>query len=236
MTIRDFLKRITADNIVASIKWDFLDRYLAWLPRSKLKNRNFSIIGNNCFAGGMYHKFGLQYNTPTIWTYIFPDDYIRFLENLDWYLKQPLTFKKETAHELAHEYCRLAGHSYPIGVLGGEVEIHFMHCHTEAEAAEKWVRRAARLNRSNLFVVFSDGAEYHPELLERFERLPYEHKIFFSSKPCPQSKCAVFVRDYLGADRVYDSTKNRKYEKYLDLVKWLNGEDGYNKSPDGRKQ
>ena len=70
------------DAIESSIKWRIIDRLFSRFERSKLKNKAFSIIGNNCFAGGMYHKFGLQYSTPTIWTYIFPDDYIRFLENL----------------------------------------------------------------------------------------------------------------------------------------------------------
>ncbi len=227
MTIKAFLRNLNADTVESQIKWGFTDRYFSALQRRKLKNRDFSIIGNNCFAGGMYHKFGLQYNTPTIWTYIFPDDYIRFLENLDWYLKQPLMFKKETSHDMAHKFCQLTNRTYPIGVLGGDIEIHFMHYHTEAETTEKWARRAARLNRENLFVVFSDGSEYHEELLERYEKLPYKHKIFFSSKPCPNSQCTVFVEDYAMAEHVYDSTRNRRYEKYIDLVKWLNGEERF---------
>ncbi len=208
MTLKDFLKTLNTDMVVSLIKWGFIDRYFAGLQRSKLKNRDFSIIGNNCFTGGMYHKFGLQYSTPTIWTYIFPDDYIRFLENLDWYLKQPLTFKKETSHEMAHRFRQMTGNAYPIGVLG-DIEIHFMHYHSEAEAAEKWTRRSARLNRDDLFVVFSDGAEFRPELLERYEKLPYRRKIFFSSKPRPDSKCTVFIRDYAQAEHVYDSTKSQ---------------------------
>jgi uncharacterized protein (DUF1919 family) len=199
-------------------------------PRRKLKNRTFSIIGNNCFAGGMYHKFGLQYNTPTIWTYIFPDDYLRFLKNLDWYLTQPLTFTKDTKHQMAHRNSELTGQSYPIGVLGGDVEIHFMHCHSEAEAEQKWQRRLKRLNRNNLFVVFSDGEEYRDEHLAQFEKLPYPHKVFFSSKPHPHSNCTVFIRDYEKEVHVYDSTRNRRYEKYFDLVKWLNGETQYLKN------
>jgi uncharacterized protein (DUF1919 family) len=227
LNLRAFLKSISADSIVSAIKWKFIDRYFSWLPRSKLKNRDFSIIGNNCFAGGIYHKFGLQYGAPTIWTYIFPDDYIRLLENLDWYLQQPLAFKKETAHQMAQKHFELLGHRYPVGVLGGDIEIHFMHCQSEQQALEKWSRRLKRLNRNNLFVLFSDGEEYHDDLLEKFERLPYKHKIFFSSKPCPQSKCTVFVQDYANAPFVFDSTRNRRYERYIDLVRWLNGEENF---------
>ncbi|HSV49708.1 MAG TPA: DUF1919 domain-containing protein [Candidatus Acidoferrales bacterium] len=230
MKLKAFLQELNVERVESSIKWHLVDRLFSWVPRSKLKNRSFSIIGNNCFAGGMYHKFGLQYNTPTIWTYIFPDDYLLFLENLDWYLKQPLTFKKETRHEMAHKHFFMTHHHYPIGLLGSDIEIHFMHYHSEEEAKEKWQRRAKRLNRDNLFVVFSDGEEYREEHLARFEKLPFTRKIFFSSKPQPDSTCTVFIRDYEKANHVYDSTRNRRYEKYIDLIKWLNGEPHYLKN------
>jgi len=228
--VKAYIKAFYADKIESPLKWNLIDRYFSWIPRSKLRNRDFSIIGNNCFAGGIYHKFGLQYRTPTVWTYIFPDDYLRFLEKLDWYLNQPLTFKTETHHPMAHKHYEATKRRYPIGVLGSDVEIHFMHYRTEQQAQEKWTNRLKRVNRGNLFVMFSDGEEYHDDLLERFERLPFEHKIFFSSKPCPKSSCTVFVEDYACEVHVYDSTRNRRYEKYLDLVKWLNGEEGFIKN------
>ena len=178
----------------------------------------------------MYHKFGLAYTTPTIWTYIFPEEYIRFLENLGWYLKQSLKFKKETKHLMAQRFCKIMKRSYPIGVLGEDVEVHFMHYHTEEEALAKWTKRTKRVNLKNLFIVFSDGFEFKEELLERYEKLPFKHKIFFSSKPYNQHKSTVFVKDYANAAHVYDSTHNRKYEKYLDLVKWLNGENNFLKT------
>jgi uncharacterized protein (DUF1919 family) len=102
--------------------------------------------------------------------------------------------------------------NYPIGVLGDDVEVHFMHYHTEKEALEKWNRRLKRVNLNNLFIVFSDGAEFKEEQLERYEKLPFKHKIFFSSKPYSRYKSTVFVKDYANATHVYDSTHNRKYE------------------------
>ena len=230
MNITGFLKQINIDTLESTLKWNFIDRFFSSFQRSKLKNKDFSIIGNNCFVGGMYHKFGLAYTTPTIWTYIFPEEYIRFLGNLDWYLKQPLKFKKETNHLMAHRFCKIMNRNYPIGVLGEDVEVHFMHYHTEKEALEKWNRRIKRVNLNNLFIVFSDGVEFKEELLERYEKLPFKHKIFFSSKPYSRYKSTVFVKDYANATHVYDSTHNRKYEKYLDLVKWLNGEANFLKN------
>ena len=224
MGIKVFLKRINRDALESAVKWQFIDKYFSWLERSKLKNKGFSIIGNNCFTGGMYHKFGLKYTTPTIWTYIFPEEYLRFLEKLDWYLSQPLKFTSFSNHAMSQKYTEITRRKYPIGLLGGDVEIHFMHYKTEKEALEKWTRRVNRVNFDNLFVVFSDGEEFKEEFLEKFEKLPYGHKIFFSAKPRSNCSFAVFIRECAESPHVYDSTKNRNYEKCFDLVKWLNGE------------
>ena len=50
----------------------------------RLKRSDFSIISNNCWAGFVYSKFGLEYTTPTIGMGIVDDDYIKFLENMDY--------------------------------------------------------------------------------------------------------------------------------------------------------
>lgn len=225
--IKAFIKRINIDAFESFIKWEIIDRYFSRFQRSKLKNKDFSIIGNNCFTGGIYHKFGLKYTTPTIWTYFFPEEYLRFLEKLDWYLKQPLEFTSVSKHPMAHKLTETIHRKYPIGLLGGNVEIHFMHYKTEKDALEKWIRRINRVNFNNLFFVFSDGEEFREEILERYEKLPYKHKIFFTSKPRSNCKSTVFIRECAQATHVYDSTKNRKYEKYMDLVKWLNDEEDF---------
>ena len=71
--------------------------------------------------------------------------------------------------------------NYPIGILGGDVEIHFLHYISEAEALEQWNRRLLRVNYNNLFILFSDTEpeEFREDLLERFDKLPFENKIFF---------------------------------------------------------
>ncbi len=227
-------ERIKPDQLHATYKWRLVDPLFAWYARSKLKNKDFSLLCNNCFAGGIYHKFHLQYNTPTIWTYIYPEEYIRLLENLPFYLAQPLEFTTHTKHPLA---CTLNGSkctNYPIGVLGGEIEIHFMHYASEKAAMQKWGQRLRRFNQNNLFVMFSldrgwfeDSAmnsALMQELLERFEKLPYQNKLFFSPKPLTTCKSAVYIKDCINSPFIFDYTRNRKYEKYVDLTKWFNHE------------
>jgi uncharacterized protein (DUF1919 family) len=129
-------------------------------------------------------------------------------------------------------------HRYPVGVLGDKVEIHFLHYKTAAEANDKWNRRIQRLNLNNLFFIYSDGGaaaagagdyDFSEDYLARYEKLPFGHKIFFSSKP-RAGNCTIFLRYYKNQTQVGNSTCNRKYEKYINLVKWLNGEKYLKKS------
>lgn len=46
---------------------------------------------------------------------------------------------------------------YPIGKLGNDVEIHFLHYKSETEAQEKWNRRLKRMNFNNILFKFSDN-------------------------------------------------------------------------------
>ena len=58
--------------------------------RKQLLFTDFTIISNNCWGGLVYQYFGLPYTSPTVGLFIMDDDYIKFLENLDYYLSQPL--------------------------------------------------------------------------------------------------------------------------------------------------
>jgi uncharacterized protein (DUF1919 family) len=113
---------------------------------------------------------------------------------------------------------------YPIGVFGDDVEIQFNHYKDEIEAAEKWERRSKRINFSNLFFMYSDRFGFRGEFLDRYEKLAFKHKIFFSSKPRGHPGLVVFIEDFEGESQVRGSAIDREYEKYFDLIKWLNGE------------
>jgi uncharacterized protein (DUF1919 family) len=61
--------------------------------RIGLKNRDFTVISNNCGAGRYgYNELRLQYTTPTVGLFFFFEDYIKFLSNLEHYLSIPIQF------------------------------------------------------------------------------------------------------------------------------------------------
>lgn len=163
-----------------------------WSRRRRLKHTDFSIISNNCWAGtAVYQPFGLKYNTPTVGLFFMDEDYICFLERVYWYLNQSLEF---ISPEKSKYYDKISDNGnrkvkYPIALLGGDVEVHFLHYSNCEEARKKWERRARRLNPNKMLVKMSirDNGYDITTMLNRFCNLPYKNKICFSPIPYPSS-------------------------------------------------
>lgn len=161
------------------------NKYNQWHERRKLKSTDFSIISNNCWAGtAVYQPFGLIYNTPTVGLFIMDEDYIRFLENLKWYLNETPQFitPKESKY-----YNKISDNgskeiAYPVATIGGDVELHFLHYNSQNEALTKWLRRVKRINFDKLLIKLSlrDNGYDIISMHNRFKSLPFKNKICFS--------------------------------------------------------
>lgn len=178
-----------------------------------------SIITSNCFAGRIMQDLGMKYNTPTLGLYFMYPDYIEFLQHLEYYLTEAkIQFVEHSKYPLGDE--RRADwtnkkHWYPIGLLDGKVEVHFLHYHSEEEAATKWYRRAKRVNFDKLLVVGMDQNLCKDEDMKNFENLPFQNKIFFSSKPVP-GKSIVFMKEFAGKGQAGDPyRKAHLFYRYL---------------------
>ncbi len=147
--------------------------------RKRLKNNDFTILCNNCVGGVILHELGQRFNTPTVNLFFDSVDYIRFLENLDYYLYQELV-EIESAK------------AYPVAKLG-DITICFMHYSSFEEAKKIWKKRAARINKNNLYVIMVQQNGCTKEILQRFDNLPYNHKIAFVAKPMSDIKCAYYI-------------------------------------------
>ena len=145
-----------------------------------------SIISSNCFAGRIMQDLNMEYNSPTLGLYFMYPDYIEFLNNLRYYLSDAkIEFVKHSKYPIGDERRAAWSHWYPIGLLGGKVEIHFLHYHTEKEAAEKWYRRAKRVNFNNLLIIGMQQNLCKKKDIIYFDTLPYKNKIMFSTIPVP---------------------------------------------------
>ena len=154
---------------------------------ASLKKKKFTIISNNCWGGYIYRVFNSQYQSPTVGLFIMPNDYIKFVNNLEHYIKDcKLSFIKP---EESHNYKELLGHEkfgeYPIGVLD-DVEICFMHYKTEKEALEKWTRRCKRIAWDNLIIKFCDQNGCTKKQIDAFNKIDkYDKMVCFVAKDIP---------------------------------------------------
>src|SRR6187402_3435763 len=106
----------------------------------KLQQKPFAIVTNNCWGYELYNSIGREYNTPFIGLFLFPECYVKFLENFDASINGELTFIEQSRYYDSPKH-------YPIGRIAQDIEIHFLHYKSNEEALNKWTRRVERLKK-----------------------------------------------------------------------------------------
>lgn len=206
---------------------EYINKAYRTLKRLRLKNRDPSILTNNCVGGIMYHDLGLEFLSPTINLFMNVREFLLFLEQLDAFLAldvEDITTQTDT---------------YPIGLLRKSetesVRLNFMHYQSFAQAREKWNARKKRLRRDNIYIVLeypgvnADKAEAE-EILARFEALPYAHKRLLTGCPAMQGPEVEHLPVYDAAFRpgkalIYKSPRLFSVRRYLDdfdYIRFLN--------------
>jgi hypothetical protein len=114
--------------------------------------------------------------------------------------------------------------NYPIGVLGDDVEIHFYHYASEAEALVKWKRRICRISRDNIIFKIdaqktrTEFPEQAEALLNRFKSLQFARRLIID---CTESETeeGLLAIKYWGMD---GRLMFKKSLLFFDLAYWLN--------------
>lgn len=192
------------------------------INRIFLKKDDFTIIANNCWGTFIYKKYGIPYKTPFVNLMLFAPDYIEFLENFSFALLEKLEFMDQKDSKHADELKRLGifNGDYPVGLLDGKYELHFLHYRSEADARDKWFRRLKRINKNRVIFKFSDGDKFEDSMVARFEALPFKNKVLFTAKEYPNTKSVVTLEKFKGQTRVHDEWKNASKE--FDVLKFIN--------------
>ena len=196
--------------------------------RARLRSRDFTIVSNNCWGAHVYQQLGIPYQTPFVGLFLTPECYVTLVPRLRWYLSQQVRFVKKSKYERINEFREKQGRLYPIGRIGDDVELQFLHYQSESDATEKWTRRAARVTHddSRLFFKFCDRDGCTRQQLESFDTSPVAHKVIFISTPSPSLTNAVWIPSG-GATQVPDGLQlSRISPAYFDVVGWINGTDG----------
>lgn len=222
--------RITFLTLIKKIRRVFLhitDKIKSYFRRSRLKNKHFTIISNNCFGGTVYEFFNLVKQSPTVGLFMFPDDYLKFLKKLNYYLEQELFFVEfgDSKHSKYLSQFDYYNEHLIIGKLD-DIELIFLHYKNREEAKSKWKRRCDRINKNLLIVKFNDQNGFVNENFYEFKSLPYKNKIFITSqekfkKEKDQNLNVVVIPNSNGEYVFNDMAKD--VNKHFNLLKYING-------------
>lgn len=193
--------------------------------RRRVARKDFTIISNNCWGGRVYQDFNLPYLSPFAGLFLHGPCYIKLLNNLREALSSQIRFTTISKYDNINDEIRAGFRpEYPIGLLMDDIEVHFLHYLSEAEALEKWNRRVERINWSNIYVKFCDRDGCTKDLIEEFDKLDFQNKVCFTAKPYPHLKSVVLLKNSQGLEHVEDELT--MYKRYFDVADWLNCKTG----------
>lgn len=167
--------------------------FLRSLYRSKLRaifSSDESIVANNCLGSRISQDLGYKYNSPFVGLFIPYPDYITLLKNLNEVKNATMTFRD--------------GGNYPIGMLHlreREITVHFLHYHSEEEAADKWQRRIARMDMDKLAIIGMEADGCTRQDIADFLHLPYKKKIFLSKDSYGLEDSNLHVVDFMNSPK-----------------------------------
>lgn len=182
-----------------------------------LKNKDFTIISNNCWGGIIYRDFNLPYNSPTVGLFFMAEDYIKFIYDLRSYMNENLEFISIEDSKYKN-YLKKLNYNSPIGKLK-DVEIMFLHYSSEEEAKKKWDRRKQRINWDNIIYKFSDQNMCTYEQLEKFSNFNAKNKICFTTRKYNNIDSTPITK-YKNSELVLNDIKY--YKKYFNILEYIN--------------
>ena len=146
--------RIIAGRLLEMPGFDFV-RYL------RLRREGLSIFSNGCWSGFLCHTLNIEHRSPTKNLYFTDPDYIQFLTNFTYYLKDcdPVFDKwKEGGYE--------GQQFFPVLTLGN-IRLYCNHSDNAETEIAKWIRRRTQVNYGNMLFEFaSEIPEYVYKFLE----------------------------------------------------------------------
>ena len=144
----------------------------------------FTIVSNNCWGAHVYQALGRPYATPFVGLFIPPGSYLALLSDFAAVMRADLAFVAESRSASVNAWRAREGLNYPIGLLGGLVEIDFQHYPDETAAKQAWRRRSARVSEDprRLFFKFDDREGASDAHIEAFCRLDLANKVCFTAR------------------------------------------------------
>lgn len=136
----------------------------------RLKKSNITILSNSCIAGRIYNKLALETLSPTKNMYCLGKSFVRFCNNIDYYLKQeirPLYNNDITEGTVGLE------DFFHKGILD-DIVWTFNHDEHMENALNKWRSRVEKVNVDNIAVVM---IILNDKDIELFDQIKFQKKL-----------------------------------------------------------
>ena len=183
----------------------------------KIKNKNLTIISNNCWAGIFYRNNNLEYCSPTLGMFFIAEEYIKFIYEMKKYINADINFI--TIEESKYcDYLKMIQYDGLIAKIL-DLEICFLHYDNEIEAREKWNRRKQRINWDNILFKFNDQNLCSYDNLKKFDEFKAKNKICFTSKKYPELN-TIQIKKFEKYNYVLDDIKT--YKKHINMINFIN--------------
>lgn len=181
-------------------------RILSYKVKKKLDISDVSVISMNCIGGVLYHDCNQRFLSPTVNLYFLPSDFIKFVNNLDYYLSLTPEFQM--------------GDSYPVGKLD-DIKVFFMHYTSCEEALSKWEKRKIRIDFDKIFVIMVERDGFSEQDFENFKKIKYPKLLFTKTKgyKCDSS---FYMSRYRKLDQLPDIIPGRHMYDKMRLVNEIN--------------
>jgi uncharacterized protein (DUF1919 family) len=182
----------------------------------------FTIVSNNCWGAHVYQALAVPYATPFVGLFIPPEGYLALLSDFAGLMRADLRFVTASRSASVNAWRERQGLSYPIGMLGGEVELDFQHYPDEGAALGAWRRRSARMvaDPGRLFFKFDDREGATGADIAAFDALDLPNKVCFTAKPYDTP--TVVVPPAPGEDHVIDGNAlGGISRRYFNTLRWI---------------
>lgn len=191
------------------------------INNKKIKNKNITIISNNCWGGIFYRNNNLEYCSPTLGMFFMADEYIKFIYEMKKYIESEIEFISIDESRYC-QYLKMIKYDGLVAKIL-DLEICFLHYDSEEEAKEKWNRRKGRINWDNILFKFNDQNLCTYENLKRFNELEANNKICFTAKKYPELK-TIQIKKFEKYNYVLEDIKS--YKQHINIINFINNMKG----------
>jgi uncharacterized protein (DUF1919 family) len=192
------------------------------LLRYFVGNTNFTIVSNNCWGAHIYQALKMEYQTPFVGLFIPPKSYLDLLRRFDYFIRAELSFTHESGVASVSKWREREGLNYPIGLLGGQVEVHFQHYASQEEARSKWQRRCQRISPdpARWFFKFDDREGATADDIREFCGLPLANKVCFTHRA--SGLPTIVIRGEPGDTQIRDGVALARISRHhFNTLRWV---------------